>query len=103
MAMEKYIKESLKQGYICPSTSLVASSFFFVSKKDALITGHSTRSVKFRYSLTLIPAVMEQLCGTNAVFRSAYNFICGGRVEDHLPMDIRLCSMAWLTPYSRIS
>ncbi|KAK3532299.1 hypothetical protein QTP86_016063, partial [Hemibagrus guttatus] len=33
-AMEEYIKEALAQGYICPSTSPAASSFFFVAKKD---------------------------------------------------------------------
>ncbi|KAK3538694.1 hypothetical protein QTP86_013036 [Hemibagrus guttatus] len=33
-AMEEHIKEALAQGYICPSTSPAASSFFFVAKKD---------------------------------------------------------------------
>ncbi|KAK3569088.1 hypothetical protein QTP86_022131 [Hemibagrus guttatus] len=33
-SMEEYIKEALAQGYICPSTSPAASSFFFVAKKD---------------------------------------------------------------------
>ncbi|KAK3560466.1 hypothetical protein QTP86_009626 [Hemibagrus guttatus] len=33
-AMEDYIKEALAQGYIHPSTSPAASSFFFVAKKD---------------------------------------------------------------------
>ncbi|KAK3575029.1 hypothetical protein QTP86_019792, partial [Hemibagrus guttatus] len=33
-AMEEYINEALSQGYICPSTSPAASSFFFVAKKD---------------------------------------------------------------------
>ncbi|KAK3537159.1 hypothetical protein QTP70_002654 [Hemibagrus guttatus] len=33
-AMEEYIKEALAQGYIRPSTSPAASSFFFVAKKD---------------------------------------------------------------------
>ncbi len=33
-AMEEYIEEALQQGYICPSTSPAASSFFFVAKKD---------------------------------------------------------------------
>ncbi len=32
--MEDYIQEALKQGFIQPSTSPVASSFFFVGKKD---------------------------------------------------------------------
>ncbi len=33
-AMEEYIKEALNQGYIRPSSSPAASSFFFVGKKD---------------------------------------------------------------------
>ncbi len=33
-AMEEYIKEALNQGFIHPSTSPAASSFFFVAKKD---------------------------------------------------------------------
>ncbi|KAK3570134.1 hypothetical protein QTP86_012507 [Hemibagrus guttatus] len=33
-AMEEYIAEALSQGYIRPSTSPAASSFFFVAKKD---------------------------------------------------------------------
>ncbi len=32
--MEEYIEEALQQGYIRPSTSPAASSFFFVAKKD---------------------------------------------------------------------
>lgn len=47
--MEKYVDEALLQGYIYPSTSPAAYSFFFVAKKDgglqpcslALITGLS--------------------------------------------------------------
>ncbi len=34
-AMEEYIEDALKQGYIVPSTSPAASSFFFVAKKDS--------------------------------------------------------------------
>ncbi len=33
-AMEEYIQEALNQGYIRPSSSPAASSFFFVGKKD---------------------------------------------------------------------
>ncbi len=32
--MEEYIEENLQQGYIRPSTSPAASSFFFVASKD---------------------------------------------------------------------
>ncbi|CDR00843.1 unnamed protein product [Oncorhynchus mykiss] len=33
-AMETYVSESLRQGYIQPSISPISSSFFFVKKKD---------------------------------------------------------------------
>ncbi len=33
-AIKEYIQEALRQGFIRPSTSPAASSFFFVSKKD---------------------------------------------------------------------
>ncbi|KAK3515335.1 hypothetical protein QTP70_017193 [Hemibagrus guttatus] len=36
-AMEEYIKEALAYGYIRPSTSPAASSFFFVAKKDGAL------------------------------------------------------------------
>lgn len=84
-AMEEYIEEALKQGYIIPSTSPAASSFFFVAKKDGglrpcidyrklnLIT------IKYRYPLPLVPAALEQLRGatifTKLDLRSAYNLI----------------------------
>ncbi|KAI4902461.1 hypothetical protein NFI96_001842 [Prochilodus magdalenae] len=29
-ALEEYIREALAQGYICPSTSPMAASFFFI-------------------------------------------------------------------------
>ena len=34
MALQDWLKESLQKGYIRPSKSPMASSFFFVSKKD---------------------------------------------------------------------
>ena len=34
LAMETYVKESLRQRYIRPSMSPVSSSLFFVKKKD---------------------------------------------------------------------
>ena len=32
--LDKFLKENLEKGYIRPSQSLMASSFFFVNKKD---------------------------------------------------------------------
>ncbi len=84
-AMEEYIEEALQQGYICPSTSPAASSFFFVAKKDGglrpCIDYRSLNNIteKFRYPLPLIPAALEHLrCAT--IFtkldrHSAYNLI----------------------------
>lgn len=33
-AMEEYIEDSLRKGFICPSTSPMGAGFFFVEKKD---------------------------------------------------------------------
>ncbi|KAK3534427.1 hypothetical protein QTP86_015226, partial [Hemibagrus guttatus] len=84
-AMEEYIEEALAQGYIRPSTSPSASSFFFVAKKDGGLRpcidyralNHIT--VKFRYPLPLVPAALEHLRGatvfTKLDLRSTYNLI----------------------------
>ncbi|KAK3508000.1 hypothetical protein QTP70_010157 [Hemibagrus guttatus] len=83
--MEEYIKEALAQGYICPSTSPAASSFFFVAKKDGVLRpcidyrALNRITVKFRYPLPLVPAALEHLRGatifTKLDLRSAYNLI----------------------------
>ncbi|KAK3530862.1 hypothetical protein QTP70_003635 [Hemibagrus guttatus] len=84
-AMEEYIQEALAQGYIRPSTSPAASSFFFVAKKDGGLRpcidyrALNQITVKFRYPLPLIPAALEHLRGatifTKLDLRSAYNLI----------------------------
>ncbi|KAK3533899.1 hypothetical protein QTP70_034891 [Hemibagrus guttatus] len=84
-AMEEYIEEALAQGYIHPSTSPAASSFFFVAKKDEGLRpcidyrALNQITVKFRYPLPLIPAALEHLHGatvfTKLDLRSAYNLI----------------------------
>ncbi|KAK3568755.1 hypothetical protein QTP86_016279 [Hemibagrus guttatus] len=84
-AMEEYIKEALEQGYIRPSTSSAASSFFFVAKKDGGLRpcidycALNRITVKFRYPLPLVPAALEHLRGatlfTKLDLRSAYNLI----------------------------
>uniref|UniRef100_A0A8C2GHW3 Gypsy retrotransposon integrase-like protein 1 n=1 Tax=Cyprinus carpio TaxID=7962 RepID=A0A8C2GHW3_CYPCA len=84
-AMEEYIKEALAQGYIRPSTSPAASSFFFVEKKDGGLRpcidyrALNQLTVKFRYPLPLVPAALEHLRGatvfTKLDLRSAYNLI----------------------------
>ncbi|KAL0172165.1 hypothetical protein M9458_032476, partial [Cirrhinus mrigala] len=84
-AMEEYIHEALSQGYIRPSTSPAASSFFFVAKKDGglrpcidyRIINQGT--IKFRYPLPLVPAALEKLRSawifTKLDLRSAYNLV----------------------------
>ncbi|KAK3513653.1 hypothetical protein QTP70_028807, partial [Hemibagrus guttatus] len=84
-AMEEYIKEALSQGYIRPSTSPSASSFFFVAKKDGglrpCIDYRALNKItfKFRYPLPLVPLALERLRGatvfTKLDLRSAYNLI----------------------------
>lgn len=34
LALDKYLKEALDSGFICPSTSPAGAGFFFVEKKD---------------------------------------------------------------------
>ncbi|KAK3544947.1 hypothetical protein QTP86_029196, partial [Hemibagrus guttatus] len=84
-AMEEYIAEALAQGYIRPSTSPAASSFFFVAKKDGGLRpcidyrALNKITVKFRYPLPLVPAALERLRGATVFskldLRSAYNLI----------------------------
>ncbi|KAK3507987.1 hypothetical protein QTP70_009351 [Hemibagrus guttatus] len=84
-AMEEYIREALAQGYIRPSTSPAASSFFFIAKKDGGLRpcidyrALNKITVKFRYPLPLVPAALERLRGatvfTKLDLRSAYNLI----------------------------
>ncbi|KAL0151373.1 hypothetical protein M9458_053367 [Cirrhinus mrigala] len=89
-AMEEFITEALSQGFIQPSTSPAASSFFFVGKKD----GGLRPCIDYRqlnsqikqqpYPLPLVPAALEELRGaqvfTKLDLRSAYNLvrICAG-------------------------
>ncbi len=53
-AMEEYIEEALQQGYVRPSTSPAASSFFFVAKKDG-----GTISVHHSLQLLNIPLTIS--------------------------------------------
>ncbi|XP_073675909.1 cilia- and flagella-associated protein 74 [Garra rufa] len=84
-AMENYIQEALQQGFIRPSTSPAASSFFFVPKKDGGLRPCidyrvlNDATVKFAYPLPLVPAALEELrearVFTKLDLRSAYNLI----------------------------
>ncbi len=107
-AMEEYIEEALQQGYIRPSTSPAASSFFFMAKNDGGLRpcidyrSLNNITVKFRYPLPLVPAALEHLRGatifTKLDLRSEYNLI---RIREgdewktaFVTMNIWLCRMA---------
>ena len=84
-AMETYVEEALANGFIRPSTSPAASSFFFIGNKDGGLRpcidyrGLNSVTVKYRYPLPLVPAAVEQLresrIFTKLDLRSAYNLI----------------------------
>lgn len=84
-AKEEYIEEALQQGYIRLSTSPAASSFLIVAKKDGSLhpcidyRSLNKMTVKFRYPLPLVPAVLEHLrrdtMFTKLDLSSAYNLI----------------------------
>ncbi|KAI2649350.1 Transposon Tf2-6 polyprotein [Labeo rohita] len=84
-AMEEYIQEALAHGYIRPSTSPAASSFFFVAKKDGGLRpcidyrALNKVTIPFKYPLPLVPAALEKLRGAKIFskldLRSAYNLI----------------------------
>ncbi|KAK3507919.1 hypothetical protein QTP70_002982 [Hemibagrus guttatus] len=83
--MEDYIEEALSAGHIHPSTSLAATGFFYVEKKDGGLRpcidyhGLNAITVRYPYPLPLVPATLEQLQGANIFskldLRSAYNLI----------------------------
>ncbi len=84
-AMEDYIQEALKQGFIRPSTSPAASSFFFVGKTDGGLRpcidyqALNSQTVKLPYPLPQVPAALEEFCGAHIFskldLRSAYNLV----------------------------
>uniref|UniRef100_A0A674C300 CCHC-type domain-containing protein n=1 Tax=Salmo trutta TaxID=8032 RepID=A0A674C300_SALTR len=89
VAMETYVTESLRQGYIRPSKSPVSSSFFFVKKKGGGLRpcidyrGLNSITVGFSYPLPLIATAVESFHGarffTKLDLRSAYNLV---RIRD---------------------
>ncbi|KAL0148604.1 hypothetical protein M9458_056151 [Cirrhinus mrigala] len=84
-AMEVYITEALNQGFIRPSTSPAASSFFFVGKKDGGLCPCidyrqlNSQIIQQPYLLPLVPATLKELRGsqvfTKLDLRSAYNLV----------------------------
>src|SRR5271163_1838476 len=67
--LDKFLKENLEKGYIRPSQSPMASSFFFVDKKDGKprpcqdYRYLNNRMIKNAYPLPLISEIMDKLQG----------------------------------------
>ena len=84
-AMETYVLESLRQGYIRSSTSPTSLSFFFVKKKEGGLRpcidyrGLNQITVRYSYLLLLIATVIESMHGarffTKLDLSSAYKLV----------------------------
>ena len=65
--LDKFLKENLEKGYICPSQSPMASLFFFVKKKDEKLQPCQDYcylndwTIKNGYPLPLILELMDKL------------------------------------------
>ncbi|KAI5117428.1 hypothetical protein M0805_007779 [Coniferiporia weirii] len=85
LALDQFLEDNLRKGYIRPSKSPMASPFFFIRKKDnELRTCQDYRAlnegtVKNAYPLPLISKLMDKLKGakyfTKLDLRSGYNNI----------------------------
>lgn len=84
-ALDEFLAENLRKGYIRPSKSPMASPFFFVDKKDSSLRGCqdyralNEGTIKNAYPLPLIGDLMDKLKGakyfTKLDLRSGYNNI----------------------------
>lgn len=91
--LDKFLDENLKKGYIRPSKSPMASSFFFVKKKDGglrLVQDYRRLNeimVKNSYPIPLITNLLDQLKGsryfTKLDVRWGYNNICIKEDDEH--------------------
>jgi Reverse transcriptase (RNA-dependent DNA polymerase) len=67
--LQKFLKEHLDKGYICPSKSPYASPFFFIKKKDRklhLVQDYrklNALTICNRYPLPLIPELIDRIRG----------------------------------------
>ena len=79
-ALDKFIDEQLAKGYICPSISPYASSFFFIKKKDGKLRpvqdyrNINKWTVRNQYLLPLITTLIRELGGA-----MIYTKLCHGR------------------------
>ena len=68
-ALDEFINEQLAKGYICPSISPYASSFFFIKKKDGKLRpvqdyrNINKWTVRNQYPLPLITTLIRELGG----------------------------------------
>ncbi|KAI5085663.1 hypothetical protein C0J45_2345, partial [Silurus meridionalis] len=66
-AMEEYVQQAVRQGFIAPSTSPAASSFFFVGKKNEGLRPCidyrqlNSQIAPLPYPLPLVPAALKDL------------------------------------------
>ncbi|KAL0147882.1 hypothetical protein M9458_056803 [Cirrhinus mrigala] len=84
-AMEEYVAEGLRAGTIRPSSSPVATGFFFVKKKDGGLRpcvdyrGLNQITIKNRHPLPLTNTALDALSGAHFFskldLRSAYNLV----------------------------
>ncbi|KAI5115933.1 hypothetical protein M0805_007709 [Coniferiporia weirii] len=85
LALDQFLEDNLRKGYIQPSKSPMASPFFFIGKKDnELCACQDYRAlnegtIKNAYPLPLISELMDKLKGTKYFtkldLRSGYNNI----------------------------
>uniref|UniRef100_A0A9J7Y295 Gypsy retrotransposon integrase-like protein 1 n=1 Tax=Cyprinus carpio carpio TaxID=630221 RepID=A0A9J7Y295_CYPCA len=85
LAMDKYLKEALDNGFIRPSTSPAGAGFFFVEKKDGSLRpcidyrGLNNITIKNRYPLPLMTTAFEILQGatifTKLDLRNVYHLV----------------------------
>ncbi len=89
--MEDYVNEALQQGFTRPSTLPVASSFFFLGKKDGGLRPCidyrtlNNHTIRLPYPLPLVPTALEEHRGALIFSKldllSSYNLVCIW--EDH--------------------
>jgi Reverse transcriptase (RNA-dependent DNA polymerase) len=68
-ALQKFLKEHLDKGYVCPSKSPYASPFFFIKKKDGKLRPVqdyrklNALTIRNHYPLPLIPKLIDHIRG----------------------------------------
>ena len=109
-ALDKWIDEQLEKGYIEPSISPYASSFFFIKKKDGKLRPVqdyrtiNSYTIRNQYPLPLISDLIRDLGGvrlyTKFDVRQGYNNIRIKEADCHgsCPTAVRTCVMVACIP-----